>query len=73
MNKSFDGGQSNHYLPPISRNDSTNIQKARKFTLIQIDPNLIMKSIQLEIFIQLPSLESFYKLNLLRIFKNMIA
>lgn len=30
MNRSFDGGQSGHYLPPISRNDSTNIQKTRK-------------------------------------------
>lgn len=64
MNKSFDGGQSNHYLPPISRNDSTNIQKARKYKVIQIDPNLIMKLIQSEILMQLPSQENFFKLNL---------
>lgn len=30
MNKSFDGGQSAHYLPPISRTDSTNNPKARR-------------------------------------------
>lgn len=46
MNKSFEGGQSNHYLPPISRNESNYIQKTRKFKIIQTDLNLIMKYLQ---------------------------
>ncbi len=29
MNKSFDGGQSGHYLPPINRYDSGSISKTR--------------------------------------------
>jgi hypothetical protein len=43
LNKSFDGGQSGHYLPPISRQDSAINTKNGKFNLIQFGLNLIMK------------------------------
>jgi hypothetical protein len=34
MNKSFDGGQSGHYLPPISRNESASMTKNGKINII---------------------------------------
>ncbi len=43
MNKSFDGGQSGHYLPPISRNDSATISKARNCLLNKTDRSPINK------------------------------
>jgi hypothetical protein len=43
LNKSFDGGQSGHYLPPISRQDSGINTKNGKYNLIKFDLNLIMK------------------------------
>lgn len=43
MNKSFDGGQSGHYLPPISRNESASMTKNGKINIIQFDLNHSMK------------------------------
>lgn len=59
MNKSFDGGQSGHYLPPINRYDSGNISKTRTNNDTQTDLSLSIKSMApLVRLMQLQSLAS---------------
>lgn len=70
MNKSFDTSQSGHYLPPITRNDSTSIPKASTTSLIQTGRSPITIWAWWGNLIQLPSLANSFPLNSSRMWKN---